>query len=182
MDTKDYFTLFGVTSALVISVINIYYTIKNRSNAIREHLFKEQIGLSYKLFREFSTLNKETDALVNNIKQNKFQEQLELINNFIYENEFILPNEIQTMAKNALAKGSNYYMDILSTDEAKYYQTYREYYQSYFDLIKYTRSFFGIDKLSDENRNLHQRSKLLSLQEDLKNSLEIVQKVTSILH
>lgn len=181
MDTRDVLTLIGVISVLIVSTINIAITLRNRRNVIREHLFKEQININYKLFVELTKLNHEADQLINNNEkrfENDFENKISIINHFIYENQFILPDDTISLINNLINKSSDYYMKIISTDRKNSEKKYLEYYEAYFLLVKHVRNFFGTDSLSNENKNLHIRNAKLDLMASnvFKHSIDIAQR------
>jgi hypothetical protein len=163
METKEILTLIGILLVLIVGLINIGITLKNRRNAIREHLFKEQVSFHYKLFHEISKLNREVDNRFNNEnsrRENDFELQREIVQNLIYENEFILENETLSLVNKLLDHALRYYLiSPLEHDKPKLKEKYKSYYNSYFELLKFTRTTFGIEALSTENKNLHSKNR-----------------------
>jgi hypothetical protein len=163
MDIKDTLTLIGIILVLTIGLINIAITVKNRRNAIREHIFKEQISVHYKLLSLISQLNNEADNLLNSESkrhENDFELIREKIQDVFYENEFILENETISLIQKLLKQSIHSYIALISLDKEKAEKAYHLYYESYFDLLKFTRNTFGIDTLSKENKNLHHRNEI----------------------
>lgn len=163
METKDVLTLIGILLVLAVGLINIGITLKNRRNVIREHLFKEQITFHYKLFVQITILNNEADSLLNDDSKrhnNDFESRIDVIRSLMHENIFILENDSISLINSLLEEAFKFYMKFLTTDRAKTENGYKAYYQSYFEFLKLTRSSFGIDLLSLENKNLYTKNKI----------------------
>lgn len=161
METKEIITLIGILLVLMVSIYNIVITLKNRRNVIREHLFKEQIIIHYKIFAEFSKLNNEVDSLKNNSEkryENNFHEKITAIDNLLTENEFLLENETISLINETISEAMNFYLEIITADSIKVEKAYKKYYQKYFDILNFSRNSFGTDSLSAENKNLHTRN------------------------
>lgn len=158
MELKDLITLIGVMSALTLGIVNLVYIVKNRRNSIREHLYKEQIANTYKIFERFSKLNQEIDDVINN--QNKrLDNQVENLQNevstLIYSLEFILPNDFLAISKDTLKEVTAFYLEYLSTNDDIASNAYKKYYDKYYDLVRLTREQFGVEALTKENETLH---------------------------
>jgi|GEM_PF-1199732 len=163
MDIKDTLSLIGIILVSTVGLINIIITVKNRRNTIREHIFKEQISVHYKLLSLISQLNNEADNLLNfesKRHENDFELIREKIQDVFYENEFILENETISLVQNFLKQSIQSYIALISLDKIKAEKAYHLYYESYFDLLKFTRNAFGIDALSKENKNLYHRNEI----------------------
>lgn len=158
MEPKDYFYVFGIIASFLIGLFNIRMMLKNRRNAMREHIYKEQIKTITELVLRFNKFNLEIDSLINNIdkkKENDFQEKFEKLGNFLFENQFILPNDIITLSNNALTKSSEFYYEYLSTQNVSEIDSYEIYYSAFNGFLVYARGYFGIDSLSLENQKIH---------------------------
>lgn len=158
MELKDLITLIGVLTALALGTVNLIYTVKNRRNSIREHLYKEQISNTYKIFEQFSKLNQEIDDAINN-QSKRHDNQVENLQNetisLIYSLEFILSNDFLIVSKDTLKEVTQFYLEYLSTNEERASKAYKKYYDKYYDLVRLTREQFGIEVLTKENETLH---------------------------
>lgn len=158
MEFKDYFYIFGIIVSFSIGLFNVRMMLKNRRNSMREHIYKEQLNIISELFIKFSILNREIDSLVNNSQkrfENTFEDKFNLVGELIFENQFILPNDIITLANNTLTKSEKFYSDLLNMANTNELNTYEEYYKRYFELLIIVRGYYGIDSLSKENQKIH---------------------------
>lgn len=164
MDTKDIIYIIGIISAFLIGIYNLNISIKNRRNNIREHLYKEQVAFGFTIFLKFTELNKEVDKVFNFLdkNENEFNEKIDEVEQILFAHEFIIPNELISPVKYALKQGVELYIDLLTKGTENCQDKYKEYYNAYLHLLEIARSYFGTDKLSDENRNLYRQKKIES--------------------
>jgi hypothetical protein len=158
MELKDLITFIGVISALTLGIVNLIYLVKNRRNSIREHLYKEQIANTYKIFERFTKLNQEIDSVFNNSEKrqnNKVEDLQSETSNFIYSLEFVMSNDFLALSNDALKEITKFYLECLSTDKERTTNAYKNYYDKYYELVKLTREQFGIETLTKENETLH---------------------------
>ena len=158
METKDLITFIGVISALILGIINLIYIVKNRRNSIREHLYKEQIANTYKIFEKFSQLNQEIDSVLNNPdkrQKNEVEDIQSETSNLIYSLEFLMSNDFLKLSNETLKEITNFYLEYLSNDKDRTANAYKIYYDKYYDLVKLTREQFGIETLTKDNETLH---------------------------
>ncbi|MES2478483.1 MAG: hypothetical protein V4561_05325 [Bacteroidota bacterium] len=158
METKDLITLIGIISAVILGIVNLVYIIKNRRNSIREHLYKEQIANTYKIFEKFARLNQEIDDVINNPNK-RHDNYVENLQNetsaLIYSLEFILSNDFLAVSKDTLKEITSFYLEYLSMNDDRVSNAYKKYYDKYYDLVRFSREQFGIEALTKENETLH---------------------------
>lgn len=156
METKDILFSIGIFVTLIIGVINIYLTYKNRTNNLREHIYKEQTKICNLLIDQFVQLNFHISALYDdeNIK-NESPEKFEKIGEIISKNEHILPNHIITLSNETLYKCQPFFEALATKDRNRIKLGYDAYFENYFLLIILLRDYFGIDDLSKENQKLY---------------------------
>ena len=58
MEIKDWIYSIGLVLTFTVSVVSLFINVKNRKNAIREHLYKEQMTFFLELSKEFGVLSK----------------------------------------------------------------------------------------------------------------------------
>ena len=157
METKDWITLGGILLTLSISVYSLVINIRNRKNAIREHLYKEQINFFLKLGKEFTELNNELYSYTNNIDLNKtvserYLKGIDQIDSMFESHNYIIPNELYLLISKtiSLAFKLTYYNPYSELDK-KAKEIFDEAYSRMEDEI---REFIGVDYLSEENRKL----------------------------
>ncbi|SHK76475.1 hypothetical protein SAMN04488028_108121 [Reichenbachiella agariperforans] len=163
METKDVFYIIGICATLTLSIITLYLNLKNRRNALREHLYKEQIDFFKDLFLELNKMNAEFDKIINNpnrIKESEYQNIINNIASVFQNNEFLIPSEIAELSKNLIVDSQEFYLIQLGSDTKKKQLAYEVYYEQYYSLLKYVKDFYGTDNLSIENKNLHKKSNL----------------------
>ena len=99
METKDWITLGGILLTLGVSVYSLSINIKNRKNAIREHLYKEQIDFFVKLCKEFTELNNLIPSLFTKNEEfhkevlKQFFEKASMIDELFESHNYIIPND-----------------------------------------------------------------------------------------
>ncbi|HEA23312.1 MAG TPA: hypothetical protein ENH87_20710 [Pricia antarctica] len=161
METKDIFYIVGISSTIILSLITLNVNLKNRRNALREHLYKEQVSFLQELFKELTKMNVEFDKIFNNSdnrKNNNYQETLERIALIVYDNEFLLPNDLTILLKKLIEESQEFYLIQIGTNNEKIGKAYREYYERYYALLEYIKDFIGTNSLSIENKKLHDKS------------------------
>lgn len=165
MNTKEILYVVGFISTFTISLLSLYISQKNRRNALREHLYKEQISFFLKLVTSLNILNREIDSVFNVIEknnQNRYHEILEEIANVFYDHEFIIPSEISLKIKHIIVESNKFYLSITQGDRGERNDSYLSYYNKYDNLIDSVKSLIGTDTLSSENRRLHSKLNTLS--------------------
>ncbi len=163
MDTKDYILSTGIVVSIVVSLITLSLGFKNRRNALREHLYKEQISFFSKFLLGVNKLNFEIEGLINissKRNNNNFYELLETVSFDYYNYEFFIPTEISGLIHNLIFKADGFYLVYVSTDEAKIRTTYSNYFKSYTDMLNHIKDFIGTNELSKENSILHSQSEM----------------------
>lgn len=156
METKDILFSIGIGVTLIVGVINIYYTYKNRTNNLREHIYKEQTKICNLIIEQFVELNFHISALYEDEKlMNESPEKFEKIGEIISKNEHILPNNIITLTNETLYKCQPFFEALGAQDRNKMKIGYDSYFENYFTLVILLRDYFGIDDLSKENQRLY---------------------------
>lgn len=167
---------------MLIGLANLYLTLKTRSNTLREHIYKEQINLYYKIFKLLTELNNETDILMNSTfkRDNYFEQKRDNLISIIFETQFIIPDELLTKTKNIVNSGTDFYMAYLLTSSNDLTEKYKKYYNDYFSLITFARTFFGVDSLTQQNTNLHKQNnfvKKIDNMDDLTVAAKLIQHI-----
>jgi methyl-accepting chemotaxis protein len=161
--SKDIIYIIAISLTAVISIINLYYTVKNRKNPLREHVYKEQLVGAGKLIAAFYQLNNEISRIFNarEISNDNLQEMIEKVGESIYQYEHIMVNEIITLANEVVTGSDSFFLAIGSGKLEEINMNYENYFKSYFSLIQLLRDTFGIDELSKENQSLYKLPKYL---------------------
>lgn len=162
METKDIIYSSVITLTLIISVISLLVNIKNRRNALREHLYKEQVSFFLRLFVSFNKLNTEIDSLYNNKDRrhnNQYHEIIQSLGLELYNNDVLIPNDITEEIKNLIVSSHDFYMSILSMNSESVDKNYDRYFSNYFKTLSYIKDFVGTNNLSSENKALHTHSR-----------------------
>lgn len=158
METKDYFYIFGILSTLLIGIFNFKILKSNRKNSMREYIFKQQVEIISKLFIQLNILNRIIDKMyIHNLKSSDidFIEEIEKVENIVYENQFILTNDILTQLTNVIDKATLFYNSSVSTNRIEINKSHKNYYKEYDIFLNKARLSFGIDYLTNENQRLH---------------------------
>ena len=71
MDNKELLTFLAIAVSLILGVVNLFIMLKNRRNAIRDHLYKEQMSFFIQLNKEFTEVSIMIDDLKINIPDNE---------------------------------------------------------------------------------------------------------------
>lgn len=160
METKDWLYFFGLLLTFGVSVTSLLINIKNRRNAIREHLFKEQFLQLQIIYQEFRTLIDITPYIYvyNRInaeeKHKDFFIQLEKIKSLVNNQSLIIPAQLMSVFNKCTDQA---YDLVLLWEEKKGNVGPKDgvkFTFAYFDICDEIREFIGVDKLSDENRKL----------------------------
>ena len=99
MDLKDWFYLIGILLTFIVSVFSLFVNIKNRRNAIREHLYKEQLTFFLSLSSELHMLLEafyevERESTLSSANDEKIESLLAKISYKIESFHIITPDEI----------------------------------------------------------------------------------------
>lgn len=98
MDFKDWITLIGIPVTAALTAINIWISVKNRRNAMREHLYKEQLTFFLqvtdyivKLENIFSDIAMENECF--DEKSEEMEELMEATYSFVVKHAILVPSE-----------------------------------------------------------------------------------------
>lgn len=162
MELKDYLYIVGILVTLLIGILNFRILQSNKKNSMREYIFRQQIEVISKLFIQLNILNSIIDKLCNNdLKKSDidFIEEIEKVETIVYENEFILTNEILVKLTNVLDEATQFYNSSLSDNRIEINEFYKRYYKRYYKgydiFLNEARLSFGIEYLTKENQRLH---------------------------
>lgn len=160
---KDIIYILAISLTAVISIINLYYTVKNRKNPLREHVYKEQLIGAGKLIVAFYDLNNEISQIFNakEIRNDNLQVMIQKVGESIYQYEYLMIDEIITLANEVVTGSDSFFLAISSGKLEEINMHYENYFKSYFSLIQLLRDTFGIDELSKENQSLYKLPKYL---------------------
>lgn len=163
METNNIFIIFGIIASFVVSVITLLITVKNRRNNLRELIYKEQIQFFARLFIELNELNTKLDDLLDEpTEENDFNDTIKKIELNLYNGEFLIPDNINSLAVNLITYSNSYYLLLLTGSSHEITKSRSIYYSKYYDFLKYVKEFIGTDKLSIENKNLHSKNELVN--------------------
>ena len=157
MEAKEWVYLSGIIISLILGGINLYFTLINRRNALREHIYKEQLAIFMKLPEKFSGL---LDLFYDSSRVDKIDQtindKMEKILDDIYllteQAEILSPNELVLLMTKTYTLGNNLSLKALKVKIVS--EDIKEYQDSYFELTDLIREHLGIDKLSNENRKM----------------------------
>ena len=160
MEIKDVIYIVGLVLTFTISLFSLIINIKNRRNSIREHLYKEQMSLFIKLARGFQLLldlyyDVSRDKILNDSKDIQLEQQVEEIYLLIDMHDFIVPNEIYSILNDTIKEGDTLHLKAMKGPITN--EDIASFKNNYFNLVEEIREFLGVDKLSDENKNLFHR-------------------------
>jgi hypothetical protein len=158
IETKDIFYTAGIAATGIIGILNLYISFQNRSNSLREHIYKEQIAIINKLFLNLHKLNKEIDELFNNPEKRKNNELdiiVTSIGDIMFENQFLLPNKVTELINQDIRCASEFYKSVITNGGVNKGTFYKTYFTTYNDSLILIKGYYGINNLSRKNRNLH---------------------------
>lgn len=159
METKDWIYTVGLVLTFGISAVSLYVTVKNRKNAIREHLYKEQLAFFLKFQNEFAVVMHLFDELSDKPKDNKdtFQmclyriHQLDIL---FSGSDILVPNDLYNLMSRSVGDCYKFHALLLQKGEAVTEAEMDSFIDRFFDTEDEVREFIGVDKLSKENRKL----------------------------
>lgn len=165
LESKDWVYLTGIILSFVVGVLSLFINIKNRRNAIREHLYKEQYIFFYKISKEFSyTLDTFIDIQIETKLTDKLSNKINMhfaeIGNILDTYDFIIPEDL---FKQVYATNKSLYALFKTSKENKITDADMALcYDIFFNMQDDARMFFGIEKLSLENRNMVKSNQRIS--------------------
>ncbi|MBS1536013.1 MAG: hypothetical protein JST78_13135 [Bacteroidetes bacterium] len=153
---KDTFYFFGIFSTFIISAVTLFIAFKNRKNALRENLYKEQLSFIGKLTTELYQLHADLTKINNSIEIDYSKTRLKIENVFavIYSNTHIGSDNILIKTANTLSHANDFLKSIedKKNDESK--SDFKSYFKSYNELTNLMRNEMGVRSLSKENERL----------------------------
>lgn len=162
MELKDWIYSIGLILTFGVSVFSLILNIKNRRNAIREHLYKEQFAYFIKLSEILGRLVKcyEDVLLEGELLEGKYSEIEKL--NFSMElltdqNDLIIPNEIISILYKVESESRKLESIIFTKSGDIVGEDLEPFYKVYDELLEDIRAFMGVDALSDENKKLYNK-------------------------
>jgi hypothetical protein len=158
MGNKDYFYIIGIIASVLFSLFNYRISIKNRRNSLREHIYKKQLEVLTELCLKINSLNSEIDKMINNSAmraKNDYEIKVDAVGKIMFDNQFILANDVITLSNNLITKSTEFYESYLSFEKGKVEIKYKEYFSEFFTLITSIRKDFGIDNLTKENQKIY---------------------------
>lgn len=173
MDTKDAISLIGVGVAVVAMVASYYNSkraveiskqslalnMENRSNALREHLYKEQLSFLLKLRKCFAQImflidDAEQEEVDRSI-YDKIYTAIEEADNLFDSNDTLVPDNLYSTINEAISQAYLYQRYLREpTEDASYEEMTNAFTDAFYDMEDEMREFIGLDKLSDQNRSL----------------------------
>lgn len=163
MNWKDTFYFFGIIGSGIASTATLYLTYMARQNAMREHLFKEQLSFFVALSKGLNTLisyfddisledtPEEGKRLMNKLN-NKIESQLRELETLVDTYELIAPQEIYVAMFKSTNEARKLYNEFLKgTYNDEKIETF---FDSVLDLTGSMRECLGVDVLNDANRSI----------------------------
>lgn len=159
METKDWIYVIGLILTSTVSAASLAISIKNRRNAMREHLYKEQMAFFFRISKEITAVSKLFDhVLLESAFSSKIDKSLEQHVANIYsisdEYDIIVPDEVFSAISNALEGIEALYLLCIQKDGKLTRDEYKKHWVPVLDLVEEMREFAGVDELSEENRGL----------------------------
>lgn len=158
IETKDLFYIIGISSTILIGLMNYFISIKNRRNSLREHLYKEQFIFFKEIMTAINNLNIEIQSLINDSSkrsENDFDKLLKDVVDIYTILEFLPPEDIRGNCHDLIFKANQYYMSFLTSKFELYSKSYNTYYEAYSRLVNSIQGYVGTKNLSRENMLLH---------------------------
>lgn len=165
MSLFQIFTIIGLVFTVSLGVFNLIISFKNRRNALREHVFKEQIMVLLGMMRKISILENIVEDLNREWSDNKqlsqaFMNEMNALDEIQSSNSILLPHNLY-LAMNEFSKFLYSYSknvfaepDKITSDEKK------KFSHAVFELEEKFREHIGLDELTEENRRIILRRKI----------------------
>ncbi len=160
MESKDWFYIIGIAVSVILGFFNLYFLKINRRNALREHLYKEQLNLCLKLPEKFSVLSNlfydcSRTIITNDQIKDDMDKLLAEIELLTEQAEIIMPDELITQLTKTELLASRLSVEAFEDRLTK--ERIKEFHYAYFDLTDLIREHIGVDKLSLENKKMANR-------------------------
>jgi hypothetical protein len=162
MEIKDWIYSFGLILTFGVSVFSLILNIKNRKNAIREHLYKEQMSFFFKLSNEFAHVYKLFEDIwieqtFNDSQDILLETHLNNIHTLIDTHDFIIPNQIYSTINQTIESLNDLYKLVIDKDRKITDKELNKYSDMHSNLVEDIREFAGVDELSEENKRLYNK-------------------------
>jgi len=159
MELKDWGYLIGFILTFGVSLFALMVNIKNRKNAIREHLYKEQFNCFMQLSKNLAILSALFDDVIlekelTDEMDKKVEGQIKEIEGQIDFYYFIMPDELFPYLHKLEEEIGNLHIHLINPKKPITNNDGDKFYHTYTELLEQIREFVGVDNLSDENKKL----------------------------
>lgn len=132
--------------------------VENRKNALREHLYKEQIEFFKILSKQIVVLYYHfDDAQIaknwNKAKDDLIEQELDKLDRLFDENMIVHPNDhVFDAIHNVIIKANDLLMALINLENNVPDKTFDSFFDSYAILVDVIRDFANIEELGEENK------------------------------
>jgi hypothetical protein len=163
MDYFKLFTVIGIAFSIGLGLCNVWISLSNRRNAIREHLFKEQIDFLKKfsaqlvlvvyLFEDIEFNEQMTDGI-----EKKLDIEINRLDRLFDEHVLILPTlgMFDLLAK-VLDNAQQLHSVLIEKSGEVDERVFERFYDTYYIAIEKVRDYYQVEELSKETLSLSQR-------------------------
>ena len=154
---------FISVAAIVISGISLYISIINRKNALREHLYKEQLTFFIQLSEMISDIEYLFDDVsfektLSEEKDKQIEERIDKLYRYEAKYDMLIPNEkIDNAISEVIIKAYDMHTMLANKKGVVEWKDFEPFNDAYGNLIDEIREFTGVEALSKENQDLYMR-------------------------
>lgn len=156
MELKDKFFAIGIIATFIIGIVNIFITIKNRKNSLRESLYKKQLIFFSKLMEENFKLH---SILIRAYHRKNFLESDHIIIDELIEKMFNTMHSNYYLMTESLTVKLTKFIDVMlkfqKSANADFEKNFVEYFEKSNNFLNSIRKEVGTDNLSKTNMKLY---------------------------
>ncbi len=157
METKDVLFTVGLVATLIVSVVSLVINLGNRRNGMRDHLYKEQMKYFVELSKEIHLLLEKfyeikRAGVLSEANDATLEKYFDDIDTLTETYEFMTPEEISDDLTKLFRTGNEVHLKVIGGTISN--EDIIPFQDVYFDLSEKMREHLGIEKLSNENRQL----------------------------
>lgn len=136
--------------------LNLLLAEDNRRNALREHLFKEQILFFKEMMRQIVAIgvlfdDVQIDKEISEECDNKIEKAIDELNAFFDSNVLIIPNtEIYDRISFVISEADELYFLLIRQEGKATDEEYDRFFDAFYIATDTIREFYGIEELSKE--------------------------------
>jgi hypothetical protein len=155
-------TIIGIVATTVLGLFNLFISLKNRRNSLREHVFKEQLTFLLELRQELAKLEVSLEGLNKPWADNKLVAQnviacLNKLDELELSKNILLPDNLYLSTTKFITTAFKFANKVIQNPSLITKEEEKSFMNEILALEEEFREHIGLDKLTEENRRVTDR-------------------------